>query len=116
MWNAWAVGCLGLWLIVTAFLPMTVMDTVIHDLTVGIVIFVAGWSMRSDCPLQGRCSAVLGLWLMAVLLLSGLGYGAARQWNLLVSGLLLTVLGLTALGSLSHPRIGKSRVMHHGRL
>ncbi len=109
MGKAWTITGLGLWLIIAAFLPMTVVDSAVHDLLIGAVVAGSGWFLRCQRPVQGWCAAVLGIWLVGVAAWSGLGAGHPGQWNMVVIGFFLTILGLTAVaGRVDRQQDGRS--------
>ncbi len=96
MWKAWTIGGLGLWLIIAAFLPLTLVGAAVHDLLIGAAVAGSGWCLRCQRPVQGWCAVMLGLWLTGVAAWSGLGAGHPAQWSTVAIGICLTVLGLTA--------------------
>ena len=98
MWQAWVNGSLGLWLIMAAFLPMTGTENIINGVIVGAIAIVSGWLLRVIRPCQGWCSATLGLWLIGALFVPGLREVTVQQWNTVVVGVSLAILGFSAIG------------------
>ena len=95
--KAWLISGLGLWLIVAAFLPMTIIDTAVHNLLIGAVVAGSSWLLRCQRPVQGWCGTLLGVWLAGVAAWSGLGAGHPAQWSTVAAGIAFTILGLTAV-------------------
>ncbi len=98
MWPAWINGSMGLWLIVTAFFRANRADCLIYNLVAGILVAIVGWRMKADKPWQGWLSVVMGLWVLGSIAIPLVHGGNGFLWNNVVSGMLVAVLGFTALG------------------
>ncbi|GEM_PF-451401 len=98
MWQAWTIGFLGLLYILMAFFSMSSFDRTVTVLGMGLIAGFAGYQLREPRRLHGWCAVFLAFWMVAGELVPAFGEGIARQWNVALSGVLLTIAGFSALG------------------
>ena len=104
MWQAWTIGFLGLWYILTAFFSLGPFDRLVTVFGISLVAGFAGWQLQERRRLQGWCTIVLALWMVAGESVPAFAEGMARQWNVALSGVLLAIAGFSALGGERHSR------------
>ncbi|GBD94348.1 hypothetical protein BMS3Abin05_01954 [bacterium BMS3Abin05] len=95
MWQGWLSGIVGLWSIVAAFI-ITGAKTgnVINDLVVGIIWFVAGFTLTRMW--NGWVIGILGIWFVISAFVFP-GAAITNFWNDLVIGIIITVVGFLSL-------------------
>ncbi len=98
MWQAWTIGFLGLWYILTAFFSLGPFDRLFTVLGMSLVTVFAGWQLQERRRLQGWCAILLALWMVAGESIPAFAEGMALQWNVALSGVLLAIAGFSALG------------------
>jgi len=95
MWQGWLSGILGLWSIVAAFvLTGSKTGNIINDLILGIVWFIAGFTLTKMW--NGWVVGILGIWFV----ISAFIFPAAATanfWNDLIVGIIVAVVGFLSL-------------------
>ena len=102
MWHAWTIGFCGLWCILTSFLVTEPSDGMMIVLATSILSGVAALRLKALRPVQGWCAMLLALWLILATAVPALAEGKARQWNVVVTGVVMTIMGFTSLGGERH--------------
>ncbi len=93
MWQGWINLVLGIWLIITGFVPS--LQTPVNFTIVGILAAVFGfWAAKQW---QGIVAGILGLWA----LLNGIWFHIFADLNFIIVGILLGAAGLWC--GLIHP-------------
>ena len=86
MWQAWVNFILGLWLLISGFIPG--LNVNINYIIVGILIAILGfWTYKQW---QGIVNGILGLWI----LVSGFIAALMVNWNLIIVGIVVAILGI----------------------
>jgi len=94
MWQGWTNLVLGVWLIISAFVPS--LQTPANLIIVGILAAVFGFWTYKDW--RGNVSGFLGIWS----LLSGVWFNLISPVNFFIVGLLLGISGIWE--GLVHPK------------
>lgn len=98
MWQAYVDGVLGLWLIVAAFLNFSAVGNLWDNLIVGVIVAIAGFMMISKKSWQGWTEGILGIWLVVAAFIPSLQAHIGNLWNDLIVGVIVAVVGFTAIG------------------
>lgn len=98
MWHAWTNAGVGMWLMITAFVHMDQSNCITSNLVIGALTAIIGWRMKTEKRVQEWLSVLMGVWVMTTVFIPPLMQGKGFLWNNVVSGLLITITGLAALG------------------
>lgn len=95
MANAWIVGVLGLWMILTPFLGFGPLGYAWNDWAVGVITTLVGFSL----PVGGQrwVAVVFGIWLFISGFIGGLLATPGVWWNNIIVGVLFAIAGFAAL-------------------
>jgi hypothetical protein len=105
MWQGWMDFAVGVWLIVSGFIPA--LQTPSSMIVAGIVAFVFGfWGAARVNSWQGTINGILGVWLF----LSGIAFSLIVPWNFFISG---AVIGILAIWNVAqHESSGQIHAAH----
>ena len=110
MWHAWTIGLCGLWCILMAFLATDTSDGTVVVCATGMISGFAAWRLRILRPVRGWCAAILALWLIVTAAAPVFVEGTTRQLNVVIIGVVMTILGFTSLGGERHSH-GNTRTL-----
>ncbi len=96
MWQAWINGSIGLWLIVSGFLDLTLPECQLNNLIVGGMLILNGWSMKSYRKWAAGFAAIMGIWVIVCALFPYFLRGAGCLWNDVICGLIISMVGFTS--------------------
>jgi hypothetical protein len=106
--TAWAIGLLGLWLMVAGSLIKAANWNLCDNLFVGAMVAFLGMSLGKVKTWQGWSSYVFGVWIVITAFIPRFLVGSGHLWNNAIVGVLIAIAGFTALDSeLSTFRIPK---------
>ncbi len=93
MWQAWVNVVLGIWMLISGFVPS--LQTSINLIIVGLIIAIMGFTTYKTW--QGIVNGILGLWLFV----SGAIINLMAPANLIIVGLVVALIALWE--ALGHP-------------
>lgn len=102
MWNAWIVGLLGIWMVIAPFLTMPVNGNTWNDWAIGVITIALGLSLDAEHAWQKIVTVLLGIWMLLSGFLPVLSAGRGLQVNDVAVGVLLIIVGLSAVGGAHH--------------
>ncbi len=102
MANAWIVGILGLWTIITPFLRFSPPGYAWNDWIVGVIVAIAGFSMARS---QGVIPGIFAVWLFVAGFIPGLHVAPGVYWDNILVGILFAVTGFLAVSQTSRERV-----------
>jgi hypothetical protein len=111
MVNAWVIGLLGIWMVITPFATMSLYANTWNDWIVGVVAAILGFAMAGDKTWQGSISGVVGIWLFISGFIPVLRVGNGLLSNDLAMGVLLIIAGFAATRH-QHPMIAPPHGAH----
>ncbi|MFW6147105.1 MAG: SPW repeat domain-containing protein [Thermodesulfobacteriota bacterium] len=102
LWQAWAIGILGIWLFIAAFLSFPAMGNLWNNLIVGIITAIAGFTIIKQKIWQGWTAGILGIWLVIAAFIPVLQTYMGNMWNGIIVGILLMIAGFGAFERKGH--------------
>ncbi len=97
MWQAWVNLVIGLWLILSGFIPE--LDTPSLMLISGFIVFLSGFSAAiSSKSWEGILNSLIGVWLI----LCSIWFNFFMPWNFFVTGGVIFVFAVWNINE--HPR------------
>lgn len=113
MWQAWSIGILGLWFVVSAFFGFNPTTNLWNDLIIGLVVLLAAGTVLKKNPWQAWLALIFGVWMIIAAFIPSLIEGTGYLYNNLISGIIIAVAGFAMFGSSSHKKLGDDTHMSH---
>jgi hypothetical protein len=95
---AWAIGLLGLWLMVAGSLVKAANGNFCNNLIAGLIVAFLGMSLGKVKELNGWLSYPFGVWMIIAACIPRFLVGSGHVWNDVIVGVLIATAGFTALG------------------
>lgn len=111
---AWAVGLLGLWLMVAGSIIKGANGNLVNNLSVGLIVAFLGISLSRAKELNGRLSYLFGIWMIIAACIPRFLVGSGHVWNDVIVGVLIATAGFSALGS-QLSKLRSPRFYHKGK-
>jgi len=91
--HGWTIGILGVWIIITGFLPLGVMFIFWSNFITGAIIAMTAFSLSLGKPEIGFILLHFGVWMILAAFIPGFQSGSLQLWNGIVAGGVCAVLG-----------------------
>jgi len=96
-WQAWTIGIIGLWLILSAFLKFDATENMVNNLLVGLVVAGIAYTIMKQKVWQAWLCLIVGLWMAIAAFIPSLIVDQGYIWNNVISGSVIAIGGFGAL-------------------
>lgn len=97
--NSWIIGIVGLWIVASSFVSDNIEFVLWSNVTSGLIVAIAGFSMVKVKPEFGWVAGIFGIWMLFIPFVTTLHTDTGLMWNGIIAGFIAALDGFSSLAS-----------------